>query len=129
MPYDPSPRSFDLTETGHTVRRGRYVVSGGLVAEFAHLRLTLPVRNLSRGGFGVQSRSPFEPECVHDVVLRCAEQSTPMSRVRVVYANPAGGSGTLLVGFQFLDANHPRLRAAVTTMVRTLGCLDAGPSD
>lgn len=121
-------RVLDVGQQMHGARRGRYAVKGGLVAEFPSLRLTVPVSNLSRGGFAIASRSSFDSEQCHSVVLRCSADATPMVPARVVHARPDAKPATFVVGFQFLDADQPRLRAAMTTIVRSLGLLDATPS-
>jgi hypothetical protein len=123
---DPLARALDVGQEPQTFRRGRYAVQSGLVAEFPSLRLTVPVSNLSRGGFAIRSHASFDPEQHHGVVLRCASDSTPMVTVRVAHARPDDRLATFVVGFQFLDADHARLRAAVTMIVRSLGLLDDG---
>jgi hypothetical protein len=119
-------RVLDAGQEPQTFRRGRYAVESGLVAEFPSLRLTVPVSNLSRGGFAIKSHSSFDPEQRHSVVLRGVSDATPVVTVRVAHARPDDRPATFVVGFQFLDADHARLRAAVTTIVRSLRLLDDG---
>jgi len=117
-----------LDSAANVRRRGRYLLKTGLVADFPILQLTAPVRDLSRGGFAIASPAPFQVDHQHQVVLRCAAESTPTVAVRVVHARPDDQPETFVVGFQFLDADRPRLRAAVTTIVRSLELLDEATS-
>ena len=117
-------RVQDVGEEPQSLRRGRYAIKSGLVAEFPSLQLTVLVSNLSRGGFAVASHSPFDTEQFHGVMLRCGADSTPLIMARVAHARPDARPATFVVGFQFLDPDQPRLRAAMTMIVRTLGLLD-----
>jgi hypothetical protein len=115
---------LEVGEERQATRLGRYAVKDGLVAEFPSLKLTVPVSNLSRGGFAITSHSSFVPEQQHFAVLRCASESTPIVAVRVAHSRATDRPATYIVGLQFLDPDYPRLRGAVTTIVRSLGLLD-----
>ena len=124
---DAHPKVHDSSRPPAS-RQGRYSVAGGLVAEFDALGLTAAVRDLSRGGFAIGSDARIDLDSHHDVVLRCSSESTPAVPVRVAHITTDHRASTPVVGFQFLHPNAPRLRASLTTIVRTLGCLDDAPS-
>ena len=106
-----------------TTRRGRFLASGSVLAEFPDLQLTAPVRDFARGGFSITAVAPLAPERALATRLRCEAESTPLVDVRVVHVRPDTSPDVFVIGFRFLDPADPRLRASLTMILRTPGCL------
>ena len=93
-------------------RRGRprFDIVGDLWGTFETV-LTLPLKNVSRGGALVESHVPLAAESVHRMTFRSQGEDLATD-VRVRYVRPlaaaGAGGGRFLIGLEFIAA-HPLL--------------------
>ena len=101
----------------------RVLALGRLIGHVPGIHVPVRIRELSMGGFSVESARTFEVDDVHDVSLSLRDSKPVTLRSRVVYCRPditPNGATVHVTGFALLDDEAEEVVEALGRLIEAI---------